>query len=242
MKQKLLFFSLLLLTLTVNAQFTVEDHDGNLISDNQVLQFNTVAPDPAAIYDFYVNNTSGTDPIRMKIEFVSAVNADGSLMELCFGLCYTGITIGSSYPPNADYVEIAPGGQTLPGNHMANADPGNGTDVLEYVFRYYQIDMAGNEIGDDLTVTYQYDPLLSVNDFDSLKVNVFATSITNELVLTVEEELNLEVYNLQGKKVKSQRLDVGQQSIDMSDLSSQMYLLHFVNDRGVSQTTKIVVR
>jgi hypothetical protein len=124
---------------------------------------------------------------------------------------------------------------------MANADPGNGTDVLEYVFRFYQIDMAGNEIGDALTVTYVYDPLLSIND-NNLNVSIFATSITDELNVTVEEDLDLTIYDLQGRIVKRQKLNSGQQSINMSDLSSQMYIAHFENGRGVSQTTKIVVR
>lgn len=241
MKRKLLYLSILLVAFSMNAQYTVEDHDGNLLTDGDIISFNTIAPDAGAIYDFYVNNTSTTDNIRMKIEFVSALNADGTMMELCFGLCYTGITIGQSYPPNADYVEIMPGAQTPPGNHMANADPGNGTDVLDYLFRFYQIDTAGNEIGDPLSVTYRYDPLLSVNE-NSLSVNIFATSITDELNVTVDEELNLTIYNLQGKIVKSQKLNIGQQSINMSDLSSQMYVAHFDNGRGLSQTTKIVVR
>ena len=241
MKLKLLFLSMLLVALSMNAQYTVEDHDGNLLSDGQEIFFNTVAPDPGAIYDFYVNNTSTTDNIRMKIEFVSAVNADGSMMELCFGLCYTGITLGQSYPPNADYVEIAPGAQTPPGNHMANADSGNGTDVLEYVFRFYQIDMAGNEIGDALTVTYVYDPLLGIND-NNLSVSIFATSINDELNVTVDQDLDLTIYDLQGRIVKRQKLNSGQQSINMSDVSSQMYFAHFVNGHGVSQTTKIVVK
>lgn len=241
MKRKLLFLSILLVAFGMNAQYTVEDENGNLLTDGDIISFNTIAPDADAIYNFYVNNTSTDTAIRMKIEFVSALNADGSMMELCFGLCYTGITIGQSYPPNADYVEIAPGAQTPPGNHMANADAGNGTDVLDYLFRFYQIDNAGNEIGDSLSVTYRYDPLLSVND-NSLNVNIFATSITDELNVTVDEELNLTIYNLQGKIVKTQKLNIGQQSINMSDLSSQMYVAHFDNGRGVSQTTKIVVR
>ena len=124
---------------------------------------------------------------------------------------------------------------------MYNSDPGNGTDTLIYTFRFYQIDMAGNEIGDPLTVIYRYDPLLGVNS-NELNVNLFSTSITDDLVLTVDEELDLMVYDLQGRIVKSQKLEIGRQQINMSDLSSQMYLLHFQNNRGVSYTTKIVVK
>lgn len=240
MKLKLLFLSVLCATFTMNAQYTVEDDNGNQILDGHILTYGTLTY-PEASFDFFVNNTSATETIRMKIEFVSATNADGSQMELCFGLCYTGIVIGQSYPPNADYVEILPGGQTIPGNHMYNADPGDGINMVTYDFRFYQIDMAGNEIGDALTVIYRYDPLLGVNDFNGLDVNVHNTLISDELVVEVEDELNLSVYDLQGRSVKNEKLDLGRNQINMSDLTPQLYILRFENNQGVSHTTKVVV-
>lgn len=241
MKQKFFFLSLFLVALGMNAQFTMEDHDGNLITDGQVLVFGGYLPaDPSASYEIYVSNPSATDPIRMKAEFVSAVNADGSLFEICFGLCYTGITIGQFFPPNANYVEVLPGEQTPEGNHLANAEAGDGTNPVEYVFRFFQIDTDGNEIGDDLTLTYKYDPLLGLNDVNQLEVNVFNSS-SNQLTVEVVEEMNMKVYNLQGKLVKSEKLNSGSQQINMSNLSAQMYILHFENNRGVSHTEKVVV-
>ena len=241
MKQKFFFLSLFLVALGMNAQFTMEDHDGNQITDGQVLVFGGFLPDdPNASYEIYVNNTSTTEAIRMKAEFVSAINADGSLFEICFGLCYTGIEIGQTFPPNANFVEVLPGEQTPEGNHLANAEAGNGVDPVEYVFRFYEIDTDGNEIGDDLTVTYKYDPLLGLNDANQLDVNVFNSS-SNQLTVEVAEEMNMKVYNLQGRIVKSEQLNIGRQEINMSNLSAQMYILHFENNRGVSHTEKVVV-
>jgi hypothetical protein len=224
----------------MNAQYSLEDADGNAVVDGAVLNYGTLTY-PEASFDFFVNNLSTTETIRMRIEFVSAENADGSGMELCFGECYTGIEVGLAYPTDPLSVEILPGGQTMMGNHLFNADPGNGSDILIYTFRYFQIDLAGNEIGDPLTVIYRYDPLLGVNS-NALNVNLFSTSISDELVLTVDQELDLMVYDLQGRVVKSERLEIGTQQINMSDLSSQMYLLHFQNNSGVSYTAKVVVR
>ena len=240
MKLKLLFLSVLLATFSMNAQYTVEDQNGSPILDGHILTYGTLTY-PEASFDFYVNNISPTETIRMKIEFVSAINADGSQMELCFGLCYTGIVIGQSYPPNADYVEILPGGQTLPGNHMFNADPGDGINMVIYNFRFYQIDMAGNEIGDPLTVIYRYDPTLGINDLNNLNVNVHSTLISEELVVEVEDELSLRVYDLQGKQIKNHNLNIGINQFNVSDLAPQMYILHFQNKQGISQTTKVVV-
>ncbi len=241
MKKKLLFIMMFILTIGMSAQFTLEDAEGNLIDDGTVLTFNVITY-PEASWDFYVNNISTTDNIRMKILFESAINADGSLMELCFGLCYTGISVGQILPPGNDYVEILPGEQTPSGNHIFNSDPGNGTDIIEYVFRYYQIDTSGNEIGDPLTVTYRYDPLLGAEDFNNLNAVIVSTVINNEMTINTDEELNVSVYNLLGQKVKEQNIGIGRQVIDMLGLSSQVYLVQLNNNFGNSKTIKIIVK
>ncbi len=241
MKKKLLLFSLLLTIVTMNAQFTLEDSDGNLISDGGVIEFGVLGY-PDANWDFYVNNTSTTDNIYVKILFENAVQADGSMMELCFGSCWTGLTIGNTYPPNDEYVEIAPGEQTGPGNHLLNSEAGNGTDLVEYVFRYYQIDQDGNEIGTPLTITYRYNPLLGVDDFSKLGVSISSTLIQNEMLVDSQEDLDLMVYDLQGRLVKNQKLSVGQHSINMSDLNSQVYIVQFKNIQGQSETYKVIVK
>jgi hypothetical protein len=240
MKRNLLFLSTLFIALSAHAQFTVEDTDGNDVLDGHVVTYGTLTY-PEASFDFFVNNTSATETINMKIEFESAVFADGSNMELCFGECYTGINLGASYPTNPVQVTISPGGQTLPGNHFYNADPGSGMDIITYSFRFYQIDTNGDQVGDSLNVIYTYDPLLGINS-NEFNVQLFSTSITDELVLTVDQELEFTMYDLQGRVVKKQSLEIGTQELNMSDLSSQMYILHFRNNQGVSYTTKVVVR
>ena len=54
------------------------------------------------------------------------------------------------------------------------------------------------------------------------------------------EELNMEIYSLQGKLVSSEKINIGQQLISMSNLSSQMYIVKFSNDEGASKTIKVV--
>jgi len=239
MKQKLLFLSLFFAALSMNAQYTFEDQNGNPILDGMVFEFGNILYPDASI-EFYVTNTSAST-IYTRIYFVSAVNADGSMFELCYGQCYTDLFVGQSVPPAPEFIAIEPGEVTIEGNHFYNANPGNGVDVLEYVFRLYQTDAAGTDIGNAITFTYIYNPLLGVNDFNDLKVNVHSTLIKNELIVEVDEELELNVYDLQGRIVKSQKLNIGQQQINMSDLSSQLYLLHFENNKGVSHTTKVLV-
>ncbi len=239
MKLRLLFLSLFYATAGMMAQYAVEDGDGNAINDGDVLNFGVTGV-PDANLSFYVTNNGGST-INMKIEFVSATNADGSEFELCFGLCYTGITIGNSYPGGSDFIAIDAGATTGPGNHFYNYAAGNGTDVLDYVFRFYETDGAGNDIGNSLTITYRYDPSLSVND-NKLDVVVSSTVIDGQINVNVQEDLNLAIYDLNGRIVQNQKLEAGQQTVNLSNLSAQMYILHFTNNKGISQVTKVVVK
>jgi hypothetical protein len=239
MKLRLLFLSLFFATAGMMAQYTVEDGDGNAINDGDVINYGVTGV-PDASLDFYVTN-NGASTINMKIEFVSAINADGSEFELCFGLCYTGIVLGNSYPGGSDFIAIDAGMVTGPGNHFYNYATGNGTDVLDYVFRYYETDGAGNDIGNSLTITYRYDPLLGVND-NTLDVVISSTVIDGQITVNVQEDLNLAIYDLNGRIVQNQKLEAGQQYVNLSNLSAQMYILHFTNNSGISQVTKVVVK
>ena len=67
-----------------------------------------------------------------------------------------------------------------------------------------------------------------------------STVILNDMQVSAVEELNMEIYSLQGKLVSSEKINIGQQLISMSNLSSQMYIVKFSNDEGASKTIKVV--
>jgi len=239
MKKNLLLLAMFIVGMTMNAQFILKDHDGNVIQDGHVAEFG-VAGYPGGSWDYFVHNPSTTEEIHMKALFESAVNTNGSFMEICFDLCYTGIVIGQVFPPGNSTVNIAPGGETGSGNHLLNTY--DGSDIIEYVFKFYQVDGTGNEIGDAVRVTYIYNPTLGVGDHSELDVTIASTIISNEMIVKTIEELDMVVYNLQGKIVKSQKLEIGQQTVNMSGLSSQMYIVKFANNNGATKTTKIIVK
>ena len=72
-------------------------------------------------------------------------------------------TIEQSFPPNANYVEISPKVKTLLGDDMDHSGSGKGTAAVIYTFRYYQIDMFGNEMGDPLTIISRNNPIRGVS-------------------------------------------------------------------------------
>lgn len=236
MKKNLLLACLFLTALTMNAQFTITDVNGDEYDDGDVISFATFN-DAAANFDFFVTNT-GDDVIRTRILFESAENADGSGLELCYGLCYTGITIGNVYPPGDDSIDIEPGASTGQGNHIYNAVGGD--QVISYVFKFYEVDEAGNEIGESKRLTYEYNPALGTNENSKLDLTLASTVISNYLTVTSAEDLMMNVYDMRGAIVKTTKVGAGRQDVNLSNLSSQVYLVSFKNEAGASKTVKVI--
>ena len=78
MKNILLLIAVFLTSFALFAQnpFTITDHDGEELTEGMVVTMNNFGV-PAGSFDYFVTNDSDED-IYMRIEFVSAVNADGS--------------------------------------------------------------------------------------------------------------------------------------------------------------------
>jgi len=238
--KKITFLALLVSgSLFAQLPYTVEDADGNMINDGDVLEFGSFEA-PESKHDFFVNNET-SDPINVKIEFVSAINADGSLFELCWGLCYTEITVGGDYPLGNDWVTIDGNGQSLPGNHFYNQSDGGGSPI-DYVFRFHMVDGGGADIGENLSITYRYDPALGIGDNQLDNVNLVSTVVRNQLDVQTQEELTATVYSIQGKVVANGRVAAGGGQITLGSLASQPYIVVLTNNQGVSKTIKFVKR
>src|SRR5690606_20450030 len=227
-----------------NAQYTVTDQNGNVLQEGAVLEYGTYGYNVDADYVFFVTNDNPSETIYSRLEFVSAINADGSLFEICYaGQCYTGIPIGFTAPPAPGVLPIGPGETTPGGDHILNGDPGDGVYVIVYICAFHQYEADGvTEIGPPLTFTYRYNPTLGVNENSKVNLTIQSTIVSNELVMNVNEPVNMLVYDLQGRVVKQGRFETGLQTVNMSDLSSQTYILKINNEKGATQTTKIVVQ
>lgn len=234
-----LFAAILLFSFgPLQAQFTVTSNHGD-IEDGDVIQFGSTDMSDASL-EYKVHNTS-SEPINMKIKSVSFENTDGSMMELCFGVCVYSIQEGVSYPPQL-FVTIQPG-ETQPetGDHIWSSDPGNGTETISYVFQFQQIvsDVAVNT----LSFTYEYVPNLAVKANEkSFNVNIVSTLINDgQLNVKSLKPVDMQIYNLLGKQVKMAKLESGLNTVNISSLSSQIYLVRFQNTQGQTKTQKIVV-
>lgn len=239
--KKLSIILLLILAINTQAQMTVtRKQTGAQIVDGQILIFNSIAS-PAASLDFYVNN-SGASPMRTKIRFVSAVNADGTGMELCFGdQCLASIIISDSYPESGPVI-IPPMGRNGEFDHFYNAHTGNGA-LQDYVFKFYQIDLSGNEIGNSITITYRYQPVMATESFEALEnigVQLKSNIVDNLLNITAKADVEINLFDINGRNVLSTKLNSGDSSVDGSMLNSGIYILNVTTETGLKATTKIV--
>ena len=229
----------------VEYAITVEDLDGNSLSDNQILQFDTLEY-PDALFTYKVrNNTSET--IRVRVEVESFSGTDGSMMELCFGECYFGVTQGQSYPINnaQPFVYIGPGEtQIADGDHFFNSDPGDSNSPVEYTFRFYISDENGDgvvsqaELQTDYTIGYYYSSTLSITDVNDTN---FQISYNSKLLNIISPtDCKLEIFDIQGKLVNTQELNFGVNSIFNQNLDGKVFVFKFQFSDGSHHYKKFI--
>ena len=229
----------------VEYAITVEDLDGNSLSDNHILQFDTLEyPDASFTYKVR-NNTSET--IRVRVEVESFSGTDGSMMELCFGECYFGVTQGQSYPINnaQPFVYIGPGEtQIADGDHFFNSDPGDGNIPVEYTFRFYISDENGDgvvsqaELQTDYTIGYYYSSTLSVTDVNDTN---FQISYNSKLLNIISPtDCKLEIFDIQGKLVNTNELNFGVNSIFNQNLEGKVFIFKFQFSDGNHHFKKFI--
>lgn len=238
MKIKSLFLVLCLVAASASAQFTFLDIDGLPVTNGAVVSFGQgQVGNPAGYYEFFVSNDT-SEAIFMKAELVSAENADGSSFEICFGLCYTDITVGQKFPNNGS-VFIDAGTQTPSGNHLVNTLDND--TPMNFAFRFYQTDQAGTtELGNDFLITYRFDPTLGVTDNAFLDFNISATLVGDYIETRSPESYTLSIYNKRGRSVKKKRITTQTDRMPVGDLPPGMYFVRVVNDQNASKTIKII--
>lgn len=224
----------------MNMNHTTDLADDTQINEGDVVVFNT-AEYEAAKLKFLTYNDGATD-MFVRVECEGLTNTTGSDMELCYGACYTGIETFLGYPLD-NPIYVAPGGhQGILADYFSNTD-GN-SDVVEYNFRFYQTDIEGFEIeGTSFKFNYKYDGTMSVSDASSIAIaQVSPTVIKGQTTVTLKENASVQILNLEGKSVKSLKMNSGTSQLDFSGLSVGVYLIQFKGDSGKVTTKKVVVK
>ena len=249
MKKIILLASLLLAAVTTNAQIISLEGNGELINDGDVITFTQLANgeehDPAYL-SLVATNVSNQD-INLKLKMDSMVNAENlpaDMVQFCFSVCYYTVYEGMTAPEDTEGVTIAPGATNNTSDHFINAYAGDNGNGVEYHMSFIQVDAQGNQIGDALvSFTYKYAPTADVEDFASLQnmgINVKNTVVKNQMDVTANQNATVQFYNINGQVVKTAAIKNGSQSIDLSTLSTAVYIARFTTAENKTSQIRIV--
>ena len=235
MKKNLIFlFTLLIYSNFSYSQneyaFTLEDEDGTVIENNELLEVITTEY-PNASFNFFLRNLT-SENINVKAEVIEMSGTDGSMMEFCFGECYYGVTLNTPYPL-ASYISIESGQvQTSVGDHFFNQDEGDGENPVFYSFRFFMVDNEGNEVVSipelitEYFVSYQYQTQsFGLSDLIFEKIELFKSE--SNLVIISEENISLIINDISGKKIIDINLIDGDNVVDLSSYENKIIILNF---------------
>ena len=214
------------------SQFIFRKSDGTPITNGTILTYG-----PGNNYlNFRVQNTSNQN-LDIKVKCTNLVNTTGTQFELCYGgSCYDSVSLNGVYP---EYENPLAPGQSNPaqGDHFVNFNPGNG-QVMELHFSVYPIGFENNAIN----FVYRFDPLLGVNSFETLSligINIENTTVSSDFKFNSTQNGNLSIFNLNGQLINEYKFTEGAQNIDLSALSSAIYIANFSTTEGKSSSVKL---
>lgn len=229
-----------------HAQIALAKDDGTPIANGQIFTYNTTDED-AATFHYKIKNTSSGN-IKVRIKVMSIQNANGNSFQFCYlSTCLPSVTVNGIYPSNSSSaISIGPNSETpSTGYNMWNSNPGTGTFPMDYVLKYYLVDGFNSEYGTPVTITYRYNPnsVLSVNDIkDSKKsyAEVLETVVKNNIQVTSKENISYTVLNMEGRSLLSGNLKKGNDAVNVSTLTSGIYMITLKNNQGQIISKKII--
>lgn len=253
MRKTLLFAGTLLFSLIAQAQnFHIEEANnpndiylsGDIVEVGELEDVIT----GAGRFKFKVRNNS-EDVIHVRAKLVEVLNGkpdeERQNLDFCFAvMCYDKITLGTVYPTGGQYAEIEPDDTHKDNdtdyitNYYEPADGG----VVDYTFRFFEVNDDLEEIGDPLLLTYRYNPTLSTPDFNADFALLKSTILKDVMELELESDATLSMYDMSGREVLNRNLTSGAHHVALPSLSSNMYFIQLSNREGAKQTFKVIVK
>lgn len=235
-------YSLLICSLLLNniyAQVVITELDGTPIEDEGIYTYSQLEEE----LTLKITNSSSTETVYVEAEIIEMNNASGTNLQFCLGgTCYSSIEEGNNYPLNGP-LTLGPGEANGNFDHFMNNYPGTNTDdTVEYTVRFYETDQDGNEVEDILTFSYVYDSTLSVksNTLENIGVELYSSIVTESLQINSVLPVEMKAYNITGKRIFTEKLNIGNQKISTSNFQSGIYILEFISQDGSRAVKKIV--
>lgn len=219
-------------------QFTFTDHSGNPIVNGSVRTFQTANAENAKL-KFYITNV-GTNPIDVRIRCTNIIGGNGVGFQLCYGgLCHDNIVVGVTYP---DYQFLLNAGQNN-GNFDYFVNNFVSSTPIDFQFEVFGLDSTGFPTGQSLNFTYRYDSTLGIESTENLSkmgINIENTTVKSDFKFNATQNGKLSIYNLNGQLISESQFNEGNQNINLSNLSSAIYIANFSTNEGKSSSVKLI--
>lgn len=244
--KKLLTTIVVLIAGFMSAQdFIVTNGENGAITDGEVFNFNTTGPD--SYIHIQIHNQS-TEDLFFKLRGISAQNTTSANVNFCFGgICMNTFNSGQYVPPTIyDNWLIAPGETNDANDKFFNLDTGDGDNYpIIYTFTLYQYTSAEQDQTTGtpvLSFSYQYSPSASTPNMtlQKLGVEVQNTIVFNDFSFNATTAMTVELFNLNGRSVSTEKFNQGSNTYNATELSSGVYIARFTDKEGKSAAVKIV--
>lgn len=244
MKKIILLAAVLFGTYTQAQDIAYTTDGGATISDEQEFVFTGLTESTAKMHIQLKNNSAETFRFRIRVDEVIGNPETGLGMDLqfCFSTnCYFSVVEGNLYPPAA--VELQPGASNHPDDHFWNFYAGDGETPVIYKFTVVEVAANGTAIQDLISFTYKYQPTTSATDFEALKnigITLDSTVVNSQLNVTANTAATLQLFDVNGKKVREAAIIEGNQNLDLSALSNGVYFANFATANNKLSGIKII--
>lgn len=236
--KKVLFLLFVFAQFYTYGQFSFTDLNGNAIADGSTITFESANSENAKL-KFLVTNV-GTNPVDVRIKCTGITGGNGVGFQLCYGgLCHDNVVTGVDYP---DYQFILNAGENNGVfdyfvNNFVSPTP------IDFQFQVYGLEPSGFPTGQAISFTYRYDSTLGLNSFENLSsmgINVENTTIKSDFKFNSTQSGNLSIFNLNGQLINEYKFSEGAQNLNLSSLSTAIYVANFSTSEGKTSTIKLI--
>lgn len=218
------------------------------VNDNQLTSVNISGNTGIYRYDVYNNNLTSIDITGLTTlthlrfqnnDVVGDLDVSANSVLATLGTYnndnLTSIDLGSIPYTNFTYFKTSSSDNLscIITDNPSDFEPGGPLETA--IGSNYSVDAFTNFVPDTATCS-----TLSVADMDTLQFNLYPNPSRDEITLQLEEEARYELVGLNGNLIKWGVLKVGNNKLDISNLSNGMYFIKLTTNKGQFFTRKLV--
>lgn len=222
-KSIILIVSFLIISVGSYAQTLDLSYEGQALGDTLLMA--TDISTPEMVVEIVVTNNTDHN-VDVKVLRTELDIVEGTVNYFCWA--------GNCFPPYVDesstFISLAPGEATEESAFSGHYDINEfyGDSFIEYKF------FNTNDYSEYGKVIVQYAAtMVGIEEKEEIHANVFPNPASEHLTIQLSQTINtLIVYNYLGLKLIEENVNASSYKMNISNLSSGIYLLHIATDRG----------